>query len=293
LNATTHLAAETVRQILVFQQEEITAHHVYSGLAKAENLPENRSILSSIAADELKHAQVLSKYTQENVRPDAFKRFAFYWLARIFGLNFGLKLMENSEERAQVDYSSIEAQIPEARDIMKDEESHERQLIDLIREDRLNYVGSMVLGLNDALVELTGTLAGLTFAFQNTKLIALSGLITGIAASLSMAVSEYLSTRTEGGKDALTSSLYTGAAYVVTVFLLILPYLFISSYLICLAITLVVAILIILVFNFYVSVAKDYSFKTRFLEMAALSLGVALVSFIIGYLLRVLVGVDV
>ena len=293
MNETTHLDAETVRQLRAFQQEEVTAHHVYSALAKAEKLPENRRILSSIAADELKHALILGKYTREDVRPDAFKRFAFYWLARIFGLNFGLKLMENSEERAQMDYGSIQAQLPEARDIMKDEESHERQLIGLIREDRLNYVGSMVLGLNDALVELTGTLAGLTFAFQNTKLIALSGLITGIAASLSMAVSEYLSTRTEGGKDALTSSLYTGSAYVVTVFLLILPYLFISNYLICLAITLIVAILIILVFNFYVSVAKDYSFKRRFIEMAALSLGVALVSFIVGYLLRIVVGVDI
>jgi len=293
VNETSHLDAETVRQLRAFQQEEVTAHHVYSALAEAEKLPENREILSAIAADELKHAVILGRYTRETVRPDAFKRFAFYWLARIFGLNFGLKLMENSEERAQMDYGSIQAQFPEARDIMKDEEAHERQLIGLIREDRLNYVGSMVLGLNDALVELTGTLAGLTFAFQNTKLIALSGLITGIAASLSMAVSEYLSTRTEGGKDALTSSLYTGAAYVITVFLLILPYLFLSNYLICLAITLIVAILIILVFNFYVSVAKDYPFKRRFLEMATLSLGVALVSFIIGYLLRIVVGVDI
>lgn len=293
MNETSHLDAETVRQLRAFQQEEVTAHHVYSALAEAEKLPENREILSAIAADELKHAVILGRYTRETVQPDAFKRFAFYWLARIFGLNFGLKLMENSEERAQMDYGSIQAQFPEARDIMKDEEAHERQLIGLIREDRLNYVGSMVLGLNDALVELTGTLAGLTFAFQNTKLIALSGLITGIAASLSMAVSEYLSTRTEGGKDALTSSLYTGAAYVITVFLLILPYLFLANYLICLAITLIVAILIILVFNFYVSVAKDYSFKRRFIEMAALSLGVALVSFIVGYLLRIAVGVDI
>ena len=46
-------------------------------------------------------------------------------------------------------------------------------------------------------------------------------------------------------------------------------------------------------FNFYVSVAKDYSFKRRFVEMAALSLGVALVSFVIGYLLRIVVGVDI
>ena len=47
----------------------------------------------------------------------------------------------------------------------------------------------MVLGLNDALVELTGTIAGLTFVLTNTTLIAMAGIITGIAATLSMAAS--------------------------------------------------------------------------------------------------------
>ena len=92
-----------------------------------------------------------------------------------------------------------------------------------INEERLNYTGSIVLGLNDALVELTGTLAGLTFALQNTKLTALAGLITGIAASFSMAASEYLSQRSEGESErASTSALYTGVAYICTVALLIL-----------------------------------------------------------------------
>ena len=53
----------------------------------------------------------------------------------------------------------------------------EKALLEMLDEERLKYVGSMVLGLNDALVELTGSLAGFTFAMQNTKLIALSGLI--------------------------------------------------------------------------------------------------------------------
>jgi len=43
------------------------------------------------------------------------------------------------------------------------------------------------------------------------------------------------------------------------------------------------AILIILVFNFYISVAKDLPFKQRFFEMAGISLGVAVISFIIGH----------
>ena len=91
------------------------------------------------------------------------------------------------------------------------------QLLSMLDEEALKYMGSVVLGLNDALVELTGALAGLTFAFQNTKLIALTGLITGISASLSMAASEYLSSRADGEENAGRSALYTGIAYIITV----------------------------------------------------------------------------
>jgi len=150
------------------------------------------------------------------------------------------------------------------------------------------------LGLNDALVELTGALAGLTFAFRDTRLIALSGLITGIAASLSMASSEYLAHRAndQGGRAA-KAAVYTGIAYIVTVALLVLPYLVMQSYVGALVLTMTVAILIILVFNFYVSVAKDLSFRKHFLEMAGLSLGVAALSFGIGILVREVLGVEI
>src|SRR5690606_26915512 len=128
----------------------------------------------------------------------------------------------------------------------------------------------------------------------DTRLIALAGLITGIAASLSMAASEYLSTRAEQESNrALKSALYTGGAYVFTVAFLVLPYLVFTNYLVSLAFTIAAAILIILVFNFYISVARDLPFKERFLEMAGISLGVAVISFIIGYLIRLFLGVDV
>jgi VIT1/CCC1 family predicted Fe2+/Mn2+ transporter len=105
--------------------------------------------------------------------------------------------MEKVEGKAEAIYEEISKYVPAAIDIEKDEKEHERKLINLIGEERLKYVGSMVLGLNDALVELTGALAGFTLAFRNTRLIAMAGFITGIAASLSMAASEYLSTKSE------------------------------------------------------------------------------------------------
>ena len=164
----------------------------------------------------------------------------------------------------------------------------------MLDEESLLYAGSVVLGLNDALVELTGALAGLTFAFRDVKIIALSGLITGIAASLSMASSEYLSTRSEETKkDPVRAAITTGIAYIITVTLLILPYLLLNNEIISLAIALTTSVLIIAIFNFYLSVAKDLPFGKHFLEMAGLSLGVAAFSFVIGILIRNWFGIEV
>lgn len=278
-----------------FQQTEITEHHIYKRLARVIKSPENAKILDQIADDELRHYHGWKKYSGVDVKPDWFKMWFYYLVSRIFGFTFGIKLMERGEEAAQKNYAQIAAAIPEAEKFMHEEDVHEEQLIGMLDEERLRYAGSVVLGLNDALVELTGALAGLTLALQNGKLIALSGLITGIAASLSMAASEYLSTRSEKtDKHPVRAAVYTGIAYIITVTLLTLPYLLSpETYLLDLIIALTTGVVIIAVFNYYISVAKDESFRERFVEMAVLSLSVAAFSFGIGYLIRLWLGIEV
>ena len=179
--------------------------------------------------------------------------------------------------------------------IRQQEIEHENALMDMLDEERLQYVGSMVLGLNDALVELTGSLAGFTFALQNTRLIALSGLIIGISATFSMASSEFLAAKSEGRSDALKSCSYTGVAYLITVVLLIAPYLIFgnSQYLLALVCMMLIVVLIIAGFTYYTSVAQDQPFKSRFLEMAVISISVAVISFAVGVLAKKFLGVDV
>jgi len=276
------------------QKNEITEYHIYLKLSSFIKNEHNSKILQQVAQDELRHHNELKMFTGTDKKPNTLKIYFYTLLSIIFGITFGIKLMERGEESSEKLYRELGNNIEEFNRIAKEEIKHERELVEIIEEERLKFVGSMVLGLNDALVELTGTLAGLTFALKNTRLIALAGLITGIAASLSMAASEYLSTRTEQENTrALKSSLYTGGAYVFTVACLVLPYLVFSNYMVSLVFTIVAAILIILVFNFYISVAKDLSFKERFFEMAGISLGVAAISFIIGHLIRLFLGVDI
>ncbi len=287
--------SESVRkQVLGFQQTEITEYHIYKRLAKKVDSPENAKIIEQIADDELRHYNSWKKYTNQEVQPRWFYVWFYYLISVAFGFTFGIKLMERGEENAQKNYAGVLDDIPEAENFQHEEDVHEERLINMLDEERLRYAGSIVLGLNDALVELTGALAGLTLALQDVKLIALSGLITGIAASMSMAASEYLSTRSEDtSKHPVRAAIYTGIAYIVTVALLVLPYLLFDNYILDLIITLTIAVVIIAVFNYYISVAKGESFRARFAEMAGLSLGVALVSFVIGYFIRQWLGIEV
>jgi VIT1/CCC1 family predicted Fe2+/Mn2+ transporter len=288
------LGRRMMRQILRAQETEITEQAIYSKLANQIDKKENQEVLRRIAEEEKQHSEFWSQYTKRKIKPRRFKVLYHLLISKILGFTFAVKLMEKAEELAQVNYNEIAKEIPQAIEIEKEENEHERKLLNLLDEERLKYVGSMVLGLNDALVELTGALAGLTLALQNTRLIALTGLITGIAASLSMGASEYLSTKAEEhDKDPFKASVYTGFMYISAVVFLILPYFLIPNVYYALLTTLAVAILIILFFTFYVSVAQDLPFKKRFFEMVALSLGVSAFTFAIGYFVRTFIGIEI
>lgn len=289
------LDEQTRRNILAAQKNEITEHIIYNKLAQSMRESPNHKVLQQISRDELRHHDFWREQTGEDAKPDRLKIWFYYLVSRLLGLTFGVKLMEKGEEQAQVSYNEIAQVIPEAKKIAEEEDDHEQQLIAMIDEERLKYVGSIVLGLNDALVELTGALAGFTFALQNTRLIAVTGLIMGFAASLSMAASEYLSTKTEASddRDPVKASAYTGFAYVLTVLFLIFPYFLFTNVYHSLGLMMLNAVLVILFFTFYVSVAQDVPFRKRFLEMAGISLGVAALTFCIGYLVRVLLNVEV
>lgn len=279
--------------ILALQKNELTEHHIYKRLAASVSGVKNRRVLSQIADDELRHYNVWKVYTRQDVKPSAFKIWFFTMISTVLGLTFGIKLMEKAEKNAGDVYSRLPSSFKELQGIVNDEEEHEQALIGLLDEDRLKYTGSVVLGLNDALVELMGVLAGLTFALQDSRFVALTGIITGFAAALSMAASEYLSTKAEPGtKSPFKAALYTGMAYIMTVVVLITPYLVIPSLYAALGTAFIAAICIIAFFNFYVSVAQDVPFRNRFIEMAGLCFGVALLSFLAGMALRLVFGVE-
>ncbi len=288
------LSEKAIGIIKKMQQNELTESFIYREIAEFAKGEENKKTLIRFADEEKAHYEIWKNYTGIEMKPEKFKVFKYKLIARVLGFTFAVKLMENGEEASQKEYAILHEEVEESVQIRQQEEEHEEALLDMLDEERLQYVGSMVLGMNDALVELTGSLAGFTFAMQNTRLIALSGLIMGISATFSMASSEFLAAKSEGRTDALKSCSYTGIAYLITVALLIIPYLIFDNarYMVALFSMIAVVILIIAGFTYYISVAKGEKFKPRFLEMSLISVGVAVVSFVVGILAKHFLGVE-
>ncbi len=265
------------------QRDAKAGFYIYNALyQKSSNL--NNAIL----LQELAHVcQSILLKTKEYDQPHTLfvkiKVWLICLLAKLMGLTFTLRLFENATgkkiERIKQDYPELYGELERYNTAKKSK-------IAAFKEDILNHMGSIVLGLNDALVELSGALAGFTFALQNTLLIGVIGVITGFAATLSMATSEFLSQRHEGKtvSEAIRSCMYTGVAYLFTVTLLVLPYFLIVNPFVSLSVMMLLVLAEIFVFNFYNAVTTGQSFKRSFLEMALISLSVALLSFGVGYM---------
>ena len=292
---TNELSATLRKMVLRFQQEEVTNEAIYRKLSLRLPDAENAKIVGRIADEEKKHAERWQAVTGVVIKPSFIKVWLFFLIARFLGLTFAIKKLENGEGEAQVGYATVKNDFPDVQKIIDEEKEHENLLIKLVDEERLKYAGSIVLGLNDALVELTGALAGFTFAFQNTRLVAMTGLITGISAAFSMASSEYLSQRSDGDGSVSPgkSAMYTGIAYIFTVIMLVLPFFLVSNYILALGLTLVVVILIIYGFNYYLCTAKELSFKKHFTEMLLVSFSVTVLSFGVGIAVKHFYGIEI
>lgn len=284
----------TMKNLLNLQRDERTLCEVYRRLAESEKDSAHRQVFLRLMHDERRHCDILKERTGCEVAPDPKRVFSYVLLTRLLGPTFVVRHIESCEKGAERNYSLY----PDRKEFVQialEERRHSEELTMLACEKPLSYISSVVLGLNDALVEFTGALAGFTLALNDSKIVALTGGITGIAAALSMAASEYMSTKSDKNpkKRPLRAAVCTGIAYIITVVILTLPYILFSNALLALGVMLLAAVLVIAVFNYYYAVIRCESFKRRFLEMTILSFSIAGISFLIGYMLKYFTGIDI
>jgi VIT1/CCC1 family predicted Fe2+/Mn2+ transporter len=278
---------------------ELTEHLVYAKLARMEKKPGNRAALEQLSAQERTHYDFWKTLALESASNDAEKRVveaihprgytvaSITFLRAVLGVTFITKFLESHEDDAVHKYQGLTAMIPEKHrarlaEIIEDEKSHERALIGQLKEARVSYMGFIVLGLADAIVEITGVHAGFLGVTGSTLIAGVSGIIVGFAAAISMGSAAYLQAKQDTEKSAVVSAFATGFAYFFSVILLALPYFLIRTMITAFAISTSVGIVLIAGFTFYGAVIFDRKFWREFAEAAGLMLATAFATFIWG-----------
>jgi VIT1/CCC1 family predicted Fe2+/Mn2+ transporter len=284
-----------LKKALIQQQNEINDHALYLALSQREKEPENREVFVRISEEELEHYRFWEKITGQKREASPLLIRFYLLLVTIFGTSFALKWVERREKWAEEFYRSLFDAYPEARKIYMQERMHEQKLIGMLQDKKLLYAGAIVLGMNDALVELTGTLSGIALAFEHAQTVGITGAIMGVAASLSMAGSSFLEARENPDKTirATVYAAYTGISYILTTAVLVLPFFLFPRIATALAVMFAGAVVAIMAYNFYIAVAKGQSFARHTSQMLLITLGVALVSFAIGYGVHRYFGIDI
>jgi VIT1/CCC1 family predicted Fe2+/Mn2+ transporter len=284
--------------------EELFACRIYATLAERASDRASRSMLTQLAEQERGHVKFwldVCRIPEERLRPSRTKHRLLVASSRLLGPAFTIRWLERGEDKAIATYRQLldeDSLDPDQREgvarMLREEEEHEQALEEGVVDERRAYLGAAVLGLNDALVELTGGLTGLVSSISDPKLIGFAALVVGIAASMSMAASNFLSVDIgeESEQKPGKAATYTGIAYILVVVGLVLPFFLLSDRHTALFISWAAAIVIIAAFSYYSSVMQGVSFGRRFAVMLALGIGVAVISFGIGRVLWSLLGIQ-
>lgn len=272
---------------------------IYTNLLDSEKDPGFRRILESIIKHETAHYNFWNSYSKKTFKISKLEILLFKLIRKLLGLTFTLKVIEGSEKDAIRRYQEylkvVEDPVIKERvkELIRDEQEDERNVIESIKEERIEFLSNIILGLNDAMVELTGALIGFSFAFRDAKLVAVAGLITGVAASLSMGSSAYMQASYEKGKNPIKAGLYTLSAYFTVVVLLVFPFFIMSNIIYSFILMVFIAVSIIAFTTLYTTVLFARSFSRHFVKMLFMSLGVAVITFLIGTGLKKILNIDI
>jgi hypothetical protein len=140
---------------------EITKYVLDQKLSRTVKEQANRDVLNLIAEEELGYYERWKGVSGNDVPPNTTEISVYYWMARVFGIIFMMKVRDFFIKRA---YASLEDIVSEATCIVEQDISSLAAFKSAMDEERLHYMGALILGLNDAIIEITGAIAGFTFA---------------------------------------------------------------------------------------------------------------------------------
>ena len=286
------LAAESAR-------DEQTDGAVYLALSRRERNQEFKAALEGLARGEQSHYEFWKHFAPNvNVTVNKFKLYFVLLLRLTLGLTFTMKFLERHEDTLHKRYREIAKMIPPedmARFLvmMEEEEKQEEALMGKVHEGRVKYMSFIVLGLADAVVEISGIHAGSLGIYKKTELAGLAGVIAGMAASVAMASAAYAQAKQGFEGSAKWSAIYTGVSYMFTAIFLALPYFLTSNMISALSTSLVIGVILVAMMTYYDTVISTKPFARQFAEIAGIILAASLALFIAGTIINQLLGITI
>jgi VIT1/CCC1 family predicted Fe2+/Mn2+ transporter len=245
-------------------------------------------VLHELSRTEHGHFEFWRKYVPDE--QPKLARLKLYWilfLRRFFGLTFATRYLDRHEASVVSKYQSIAPMIPESdrsafEAMVADEKEHEKAFAMKVESSAVRYIAFVVLGLADALVEISGIHAGWLGLFEKTEIAGLAGIIAGGAASLAMASAAFAQAKQGFQGSARLSAVYTGVSYFITAVILATPYFLTTNMIAALAASLTLAVVILAITTWYSIVIQQKFFLKDFVEILAILFATTIVVFLLG-----------
>ncbi|MGI0134212.1 MAG: VIT1/CCC1 transporter family protein [Candidatus Micrarchaeaceae archaeon] len=304
------MAGRKEKYIEELYRSEMLHREVYKNLAAKEKSRVLKPLLQRLAGLEAEHTILWGRLLDTSrVRPSMLKihllTLFIYVVRGVIGLALAVKMIEYGEAQLTAKLNRTLEMLPVSRKergaihgLERSMERMEGPLQQKIIEYSpvLKNIRDVIFGMNDGLVEVLAAVAGFAAALQQPVLVLLAGGIVAISGTLSMAGGAYLSTEYEksikldegkGRSSARLSAAYVGLFYIIGAAFPLVPFAFgIGGYYGIIGSVIITAIVLTIV-SALISVVSDTSIARRVARTLAISLGIASVTVIIGFVARI------
>ena len=292
------VSPELSRVARVRMSHEYTDSTLYERLSRTvdESSP-FADVLKQLSATEGKHSEFWSRYApDEKPKLNRMKVLWILFLRRVLGLTFASRYLDRHELSVVKEYQEVAGMIPRDdkaafEEMVADEVQHEQEFAQKVESTAVRYISFVVLGLADALVEISGIHAGSLGIYNKTELAGLAGITAGAAASLAMASAAFAQAKQGFHGSARLSALYTGVSYFVSAVLLATPYFLTASVIYALASSLVIAVAMLALTTYYSTVIANKPFARDFLEILGILLGATVALYFFGLAVHAETGI--
>jgi len=279
--------------------DELTDYTLYTRLSATNHNGAFVEVFKKLALMERRHLEFWQKFVpdvQPRLNAGLIRRALIF--KRIFGLTFSIRYLERHESDSLKRYRAVAHLVPPEdkaafEEVLADEEQHENDLSSGIESSTIRYISFVVLGLADALVEITGIHAGSLGIYNKTEIAGLAGIIAGGAASLAMASAAYAQAKQGFKGSAKLSAAYTGISYFITALVLATPYFLTGSQIYAIGVSMALAVAIVTFASYYSAIISTKPFTRDYLELLGILLGVTVALYVFGYVIRAETGITV